>query len=209
MELTKYEHACFTVKQNGKLLIVDPGIYTNDLNAPDNVVAVVVTHAHADHFDPAALDAIIVHNPKAIIIADKSITDRISKLPTITVTVGDKYIVEPFTLEFFGGKHAIIHDNMTTINNLGVMINETIYYPGDSFTLPGKTVKVLALPISAPWLKMSETIDFLMAIKPRLAFPTHDALLSDIGKSLPDNMLPSIMKPFGGEYKRLIEPVEL
>ncbi len=209
MELTKYEHACFSVELNGKLLIVDPGAYTNDLSAPENVVAIVVTHAHGDHFDPAALDAIIAHNPKAVIIADDSITDRINELPTKTVTVGDKYTVGPFVLEFFGGKHAVIHDNMNPIGNLAVMINETIYYPGDSFTLPGKPVKVLALPISAPWLKMSETMDFLMAIKPRLAFPTHDALLSDIGKSLPDNMLPSIMKPFGGEYKRLIEPIEL
>ena len=25
MKLTKYEHACFTVEKDGKLLVVDPG----------------------------------------------------------------------------------------------------------------------------------------------------------------------------------------
>jgi len=209
MELTKYEHACFTIEKDGKLLIVDPGVYTNDLQTPENVVAVVVTHEHADHFDPAALDAIIAHNPKAIIIAEKTITEKLSELPTATVEPGDKYTVPPFMFEFFGGEHALIHSSMPVIGNLGVMINDTVYYPGDSFTLPNKPVDVLALPISAPWLKLGDTMDYLIAIKPRLAFPTHDALLSPIGKSLPDNMLPNLMKSFGGEYKRLIEPIEL
>ena len=116
---------------------------------------------------------------------------------------GDKVDIGPFRLRFFGGKHALIHVSLPLIDNLGVLINDTVYYPGDSFTLPNTPVDVLALPVGAPWLKLSETMDFLAAIKPLLAFPTHDAVLSDIGKALPDNLLPAIAEKVGAEYKRI------
>lgn len=205
MKITKYEHACFTVEHEGKLLIVDPGAYTTSLAAPENVVAIVVTHEHADHFDVASLGAIIAHNPDAVIVAHADITRQFgdATLPYHTVSTGDTYDVAPFHFEFFGGNHATIHPAMPAVANLGVMINDTIFYPGDSFVLPNKPVDTLALPVAAPWLKISEAIDYVMAVKPRLAFPTHDAVLSDIGKSMPDRMIPGFSEKEGTTYKRL------
>ena len=58
MKLTKYEHACFTIEAEGKLVVVDPGAFTTDLGTPENVVAIVVTHEHPDHFDVNALGAL-------------------------------------------------------------------------------------------------------------------------------------------------------
>ena len=39
-------------------------------------------------------------------------------------------------------------------------------------------MEVLGLPTAAPWLKLSEAVDLLRAVRPRLAFPVHDAVLS-------------------------------
>lgn len=207
MNITKYEHACFTVEQDGKLLIVDPGAFTTDIGAPENVVGIVVTHEHADHFDPAALGAIIAHNPDAVIVAHENITrqfgDQNETLPYNTVGTGDKVSVGPFELEFFGGDHAIIHPDIPQIANLGVMINNTVFYPGDSFVRPERDVHVLALPVSAPWLKISEVIEYLMDVKPKIAFPTHDAIASPAGKSLPDRMIPPFAENVGASYKRI------
>lgn len=207
MKITKYEHACFTVEHEGKLLIVDPGAFTTDLAAPENVTAVVVTHEHADHFDVAALGAIIAHNPEAIIVAHETITRQFGSnhetLPYQSVSAGDKLELSPFTLEFFGGEHAVIHPRIPTITNLGVMINNTVFYPGDSFVSPQREVEVLALPISAPWLKISESIDYILEVKPKLAFPTHDAILSPVGKGLPDTMIPPFAEKVGTSYKRI------
>lgn len=207
MNITKYDHACFTVEHEGKLLIVDPGGWTKNLGAPENVVAVVVTHEHADHFDPAALGAIIAHNPEAKIIAHHDITQQFGSqnetLPYQTVTAGDTLDIGPFHLDFFGGTHATIHPDIPLIANLGVLINGKLYYPGDSFTLPEKAVDTLALPASAPWLKISESMDFLAAIKPRLVFPTHDAILSATGKNLIDRMLDPVAEKTGSKYHRL------
>lgn len=210
MLLTKYEHACFTVEKDGKLLVVDPGAYTTDLPALESVVAIVITHEHPDHFDVTALGALIARNPEAVIYAHADITRQLGdSLPNQSVEAGQTMSAGPFTLEFLGGEHAIIHPDMPGVANLGVMINDSLYYPGDSFTLPQKPVTALALPVAAPWLKMSEAFDFLLAVKPTFVFPTHDAISSDAGKGLADTMTPTFAQKVGAEYKRLNEPIEI
>lgn len=210
MLLTKYEHACFGVELDGKLLIVDPGAWTTDIGAPENVIAIIVTHEHADHFDPAALGALIAHNPNAVIYAHETITKQLGDtLPSHSVSVGNTLTCEPFTFEFFGGEHATIHESLPKVVNLGVMINNCVYYPGDSFTLPHAPVKVLALPVSAPWLKISEVMDFVIDVKADVVFPTHDAILSELGRALPDRMVSPFVEKYGGSYQRIVSPIEI
>jgi L-ascorbate metabolism protein UlaG (beta-lactamase superfamily) len=210
MKLTKYGHACFTVEKDGKLLVVDPGGWTTDLGSPENVVAIVITHEHQDHFDPNALGALVAHNPEAVIYAHESITKQLGDaLPSQAVVAGEGVAAGPFKLEFYGGQHATIHPDMPVVANLGVMIEGKIYYPGDSFANPERPVDVLALPVSAPWMKTAEALDFLMAVKPRLAFPTHDAILSDAGKNLADNLASVFAEKVNTTYQRLSQPVEI
>ena len=53
---------------------------------------------------------------------------------------------------------------------------QRVYHPGDSLTLPPADVDLLLLPVSAPWLKVSECIDFARDVgAPRsLAHPRQD-----------------------------------
>lgn len=204
MKLTKYAHACFTIEKDDQLLVVDPGNLSADFIAPERVIGVVVTHEHGDHFDLEQLAAIADKNPEMVIIAHESVTSKIEALETKTVSVvGDTLTVGAFNLEFFGGLHAPIHRSFPVVANLGIMINELLYYPGDSFTLPGKSVDTLALPAGAPWLKIGDAIDFLEQASPRFAFPTHDAVLSNEGKEINDQMLTIIAKKNNIIYKRL------
>lgn len=209
MIITKFEHACFVVELDGKSLIVDPGVYTTDLVIPDNTVAIVITHEHPDHFDLDTLATIYNKCPESLLVSTSNIIDKVSDYQSKVVKAGDKVQVGPFSLEFFGGEHAVIMPALPVIPNVAVMINEQIYYPGDSFSKPNHPVEILALPVSAPWLKVSETIEFLQAIKPKLAFPTHDAVLSDTGKSLIDNLLPTTAKAVGTEYQRIRDSIEI
>jgi L-ascorbate metabolism protein UlaG (beta-lactamase superfamily) len=207
MQLTKYEHACFTVEKDNQLLVVDPGEWSSDFISPSNVVAIVITHDHSDHFDHEQLAAIIDENPEAVIVAPETVTSKIEVFHTKTVQPGDTFDIGPFHLEFFGGKHASIHPSIPQTANVGVLINDLLYYPGDSLTLPGRSVDTLALPVAAPWLKISESMDFLMQIRPRLAFPTHDAVLSNIGKELIDGRLTATGNEVGSIYQRLTESI--
>lgn len=203
MKVAKYEHACFTVENAGQVLVIDPGEWTTDFVVTDNIIAIVVTHEHGDHFDPSILAKIYDKNPNSVLVSLQSIVDKMPDHTTKAVKPGDKIEIGPFNLEFFGGKHAIIHNSYPATENVGVLINDTVYYPGDSFALPGKPIDVLAIPASAPWLKISESIDFLNTVKPFLAFPTHDAILSETGKQLADRMLSQVAESATIAYSRI------
>ena len=209
MKLTKYDHACFTVEKDHQMLVVDPGNFSTDYLPSNNVVGIVITHEHPDHYDPEQIAAIIDKNPEAIIIGHEDVISQVEVFKTQAVDASDKLKIGLFELEFFGGTHAVIHRTMPVVANLGVMINDLLYYPGDSLTLPGRAIDTLAIPAGAPWLRVGDAMDFLELVKPRFAFPTHDAVLSDIGKGLADRLLNSVAEREGIEYKRLDTPVEL
>lgn len=203
MELTKYEHACFTVEKDGKTIIVDPGSFTNDLTIPDNVVAIIITHSHGDHLDEALIADIMTKNPQAMIIGPRQVTSALSSYETRTVHGGDSFAYEGFDLDFYGDDHAVIHPTIPLAQNVGVLIEDRLYYPGDSFTMPEKSVDTLALPIAAPWLKISEAIEFMKSVGARFTFPTHDAILSVTGRQITDNMVSSFAEAAGTDYRRI------
>lgn len=204
MKLTKYAHACFTVEQNSHLLVVDPGSWTTDIGTLQHVAAILITHEHADHYSTEHLQQLAHNNPGAVIITHADVAAQLATtLPVHTVKPGDVFSVGPFNLAFFGGQHAIIHASIPAIANIGVLINDTLYYPGDSFALPHQHVDVLAAPAAAPWLTIGETIDFITAVHPGRVFPTHDAILSDTGKGLVDRILSPVAVNIGTTYERL------
>jgi hypothetical protein len=59
------------------------------------------------------------------------------------------------------------------------------------------------VPTSAPWLKSSESIDYIRAVRPRLAVSVHDGLLNDIGLGLVDNLVGGMAEQAGSEFRRL------
>lgn len=201
MKLMKYEHANLVLEQNGQTLVIDPGNMTSDFVVPNNVVAIVLTHEHTDHADADKVRAIVATNPTARIIAHEAA--QLVDIAAEKVRAGDELTIGAFTLRFTGDQHALISPTLPRVANVGVMINNLLYYPGDSFTLPERPVEVLALPAAAPWMKLSEAMEFLVDVKPARAFPTHDAILSDVGKALVDRMLGAVATEQGIEYTRL------
>jgi L-ascorbate metabolism protein UlaG (beta-lactamase superfamily) len=161
MKLTKYGHACLIFEEQGRKLVLDPGAYTEPLEGIKDVLAVVITHAHDDHCFEAQLDRLIANNPGLIIFGPPQVCTRLSKYNTTAVYMGDHYPVGPFTLEFFGDLHAVIHPSIPVIENRAVLINDKVFYPGDSFTLPDRPVELLAVPTSALLTTLGSNPDFL------------------------------------------------
>lgn len=201
MRLTKLEHAALVVEDSGDKLYIDPGKFTTPITESAGAVAVVITHEHDDHWAPEQLDRIIDMNPEVRLFGPAGVAAAAADHPVEVVAPGDGIEVGPFRLRFFGGKHALIHRSIPVIDNLGVLVDEALYYGGDSFAVPeGVAVDVLAVPAGAPWLKLSDAMDYVEAVAPRRAFPTHEMLLSRAGKALANTRLAWATEQHGGEF---------
>lgn len=202
MKVTKYEHATLVINSDDSLLVIDPGMF---LTPPDftGTVAVVITHEHADHWSEQNLSAILQKAPDAKMYGPKGVADAASGFEVTVVKAGDIIQADPFTLEFFGDKHAVIHDSLPVADNVGVMVNDELYYGGDSYTVPGKPVGTLAAPVGAPWLKIGDAMDFVLEVKPERAFYIHDMTLSVAGKGMASDRLKWATEQNGGTYKPL------
>ncbi|MEO6941508.1 MAG: MBL fold metallo-hydrolase, partial [Terrimesophilobacter sp.] len=161
MKVTKQEHSCLIVESTGKQLIVDPGSFTTLLVGMSDVVAIVITHEHADHWTNDQLKCILERNPVARIFGPAGVASAASEFTVEVVKDGDSIAVEPFALRFFGEQHAVIHSSIPVVDNVGVLINNELYYAGDSYTIPdGVDVGMLAVPAGAPWLKIGDVMDY-------------------------------------------------
>jgi L-ascorbate metabolism protein UlaG (beta-lactamase superfamily) len=201
MRITKFEHACFVVDRDNRRVVVDPGNYTTPLLDLHGVEAIVITHEHADHWTPEQLRRILDLNPQARLFAPAGVIAAAGAGFNFTeVSDGDVHEVGPFTLAFYGVKHAVIHSSIPIVYNVGVLINDTVFYPGDSYTVPPVAVDVLAAPSSAPWLKVGEAMDYVLAVKPKRAFATHEMVNSVIGRGMASARLRWATEQGGGEF---------
>ena len=201
MRLTKLEHAALIIEQSGKKLFVDPGSFTTAITEASGAVAVVITHEHADHWTPEQLTRLLDKAPDIRIFAPMGVADAATGFPITIVKAGDEVTVAPFTLRFFGEKHAVIHESIPVVDNVGVLINGSVYYGGDSYTVPeGVDVDVLAAPVGAPWLKIGDSMDYVLAVKPKRSFPTHEMTLSKAGKTMTGDRIKWATEQNGGQY---------
>jgi L-ascorbate metabolism protein UlaG (beta-lactamase superfamily) len=54
MQVTKYPYSWVRLEQDGRVLVIDPGTWT-EADAVAGVGAVLITHEHSDHLDPEKL----------------------------------------------------------------------------------------------------------------------------------------------------------
>jgi L-ascorbate metabolism protein UlaG (beta-lactamase superfamily) len=200
MKIIKRAHACLELELDGKKALIDPGFYTEDVSGLTDVVALVITHSHDDHCFKTQVAGIVKTNPAIKIFGTSEVATKLSGFDVTTVYHGDFYQEQGFSFEFFGDMHQIIHESIPLIQNTGVMVNNQLYYPGDSYTTPDQPVEILACPTSAPWLKIGEVMDFVAAVKPKQSFATHNALLSDLGHDLNNGRVKLVTEQFGGKF---------
>lgn len=202
MRISKFEHALLVIQDAGAQLVIDPGSYSF-LPELKNVVAVVFTHLHDDHTSLEHATTIRRDFPNAKMFGTQEVVDKLAGLDVQVVYHGDHHEVGPFQLDFYGDLHQLIHRSIPQVQNVGVMVNSKLYYPGDSYTFPEVAVEILACPTSAPWLRISDVIDFLESVKPKKCFTTHNALLSDQGNALQNGRVQEIVEKHGGEFRYL------
>lgn len=202
MKVTKFEHSCVRIERDGAVLVIDPGPWA-DPAALDGVDAILITHEHLDHLDVDKLADALAKRPAVTVHAHEAVVAKLAALEGATQTVasGESFSAAGFGVRAYGGVHALVHPEMTPVPNLGFLVEESVYHPGDSFDVPvGAQVDTLFVPVSGPWLKLSESVGFVRAIGPRRVFALHDGLLNDRGHAVVDGSMSKLARC---EYARL------
>src|SRR6266566_5035409 len=112
--------------------------------------------------------ATLVIDPGVTLWANQSICAQFAEFGDRVHEVkhGDALEVAGFDLHVYGVDHALIHPDIPLVVNTGFLVDGELFHPGDSFTVPEDPASTLLVPISAPWLKAGDMIDYFRAVAP-------------------------------------------
>src|SRR6516165_11353063 len=79
MKVTHLGHACLLVETGNARILIDPGAFSEGFAGLDHVNAVLITHKHFDHFEPAAVSALMDADPEATLIVERSTANEVPK----------------------------------------------------------------------------------------------------------------------------------
>jgi L-ascorbate metabolism protein UlaG (beta-lactamase superfamily) len=204
--LSTWGHACVRIERDGRRLVLDPGAFSDHAVLAD-ADAVLITHEHPDHLDPVVLAGVLAERPALEVWAPEGAVRllREAGAPTERLHVaheGDTWEVAGFSVRGVGHAHAVIHPDAPVPENVGYLVDGTLLHPGDSFVTPPEgTVDVLLVPVAGPWMKVAEAVEYVRAVRPRLAVPIHDAIMAPAGLGLVDRLVGGLGG--AGEYRRL------
>ena len=205
MDLTKFGHSCVRLEKDGQVLVIDPGAFSEPGKALEGANGVLVTHEHPDHIDfdlvrgAAQLDSNLhIWAPPSVVDQLGDLGDRVS-----ATTPETQFEAVGYKVQTFGGQHALIHPSIPMISNVGYLIDDRLFHPGDSFVVPNVEVKTLLVPIHAPWSKIAEVIDFVIAVRAENAHQIHDGLLNDIGRGMVEGHLTRIGARYRSVFRHL------
>ena len=211
MRITKFGHACVRIEHDGHTLVIDPGMFT-DPEAIDGADAILITHQHYDHWDADLLQQTDAPIHTIAAVAEQIRGEAPDVAERITVVSPGEQVDVGLPVTVFGELHAVIHPEYRRVDNSGYLItagDQTIFHPGDSLEVPEQKIDVLCAPASAPWMKVSEAIDFVRAVKAPVNLAIHDRIYTDDAHEIVERHMHHFLKPLGQQWVRLEDGSDL
>ncbi|HSX18470.1 MAG TPA: MBL fold metallo-hydrolase [Candidatus Saccharimonadales bacterium] len=211
MKITKFVHSCLLVETSEINVLFDPGNFTWDshllnINELPSLNSIVITHEHPDHYHEQGLKKLSHRFPRATIITNNDLAEKISKLKLPNPIQGgsDENVV------VFEAVHEPLPLNVPNVLNIGVHIQDKLTHPGDSFAFK-HTCEVLALPLTGPWASLRDALKTVVELKPKTVIPVHDWEWHKAAREARYSMCKNLLEPHSIEFIGLenAQPIEI
>lgn len=204
MLLTKIGHSCVRLEKDGTRLVIDPGVWSGE-DPMAGASAVLITHEHVDHLAAGLVRSALAQDQGLELWSTSPVAEQFADFGGRVHAVSDQdaFTAAGFDVHVHGREHAPVIPAMPVVPNVGFVIDQNVFHPGDAFTVPDEPVRTLLLPISGPWLKASEAFDFASAVGPSVCYGIHDELLNENGRGLMQQLGSAALGAGDGKLLRL------
>jgi L-ascorbate metabolism protein UlaG (beta-lactamase superfamily) len=182
MRITKYPQSCLVIEaDNGARLLVDAGLHVvgrRSLDELGTIDAVLYTHRHPDHFDPAWVGPLLDRSVPVYANADTA--GQVEDGAITVVAGGETFAAAEVPVRAFDLPHMPMVDGSPGPPNLGFLVDGALFHPGDAKELDGIRAAALATPIAGPSLSPRDAYRMVEESGARIAIPVHyDNFLAD------------------------------
>lgn len=174
MRLTKYPHSCFKLEKNGQAILIDVGNFSTAKITRETVgdfSAILITHQHADHIDPAL--QVWLGDHKATIYANQDVAQTFPELDIAVISDGQTFTTGGFEITPRNLPHCKMPDGSAGPPNTGYVIDGNFFHPGDGIEIDNLTVDTLAAPIAGPSVSLYSAVQLARQVQAKTVIPMH------------------------------------
>lgn len=171
MKITRYFQSCLLIEENGVRILIDPsGQEAERADSFGKLDAVLYTHEHSDHFDVDLADKFM--STGVAVYANTGNAKKFKSQPSI-VTDGQELEIKGLKVKAIELPHCLMWDGSEGPQNIGFLIAERLFHPGDGKELAGLTVEILAAPITGPDVSLKDAHFFAKQLQAQTVVPIH------------------------------------
>jgi L-ascorbate metabolism protein UlaG (beta-lactamase superfamily) len=200
LQITFVGHGTLMFRFGGKVVHVDPvGRYGDYARMPKADV-ILVTHEHADHLDPSAIEKITTKD--TVLVLTEACAKQVGR--GVVMKNGDVRTVQGLKIEAVPAYNVLhmrrpgepFHPKGAGNGYVITFGDQRVYVAGDTENVPEmatlKDIAVAFLPMNLPYTMAPEMVaDAVRTIKPRIVYPYHfgatdTSKLVDLLKGVPN-----------------------
>lgn len=179
-KVTKYAQSCFLFEKAGQRLLLDPGKFDLELHGrqPEDwpsLEGIIVTHEHFDHADLETIK-FLVERDQVTVYSTKGLVQQLATVGVNAKRVQPNESIEigRFQVRCIQQQHGVLSGGRPIPENIGFVIDETFYTPGDSVPVANMpNVPVLLVPVAGPEMNFETAATMIDQTRPQLAVAMH------------------------------------
>ncbi|HSH31857.1 MAG TPA: MBL fold metallo-hydrolase, partial [Candidatus Saccharimonadales bacterium] len=171
MKITKYPQSCLLLEKAGRSIVIDPGNFFSAKHSVEElgpIEAVLYTHQHGDHFDPALMErfkslgiALYGNAAVAALIGEGATVARSDQRLAVA-----GFEIMPHDLPHFQKAGIVMPPNT------GYIVDGHFFHPGDGIKTAGVRVDDLAAPVGGPF-EYQDIKEFAVSLGAKRVIPIH------------------------------------